>query len=85
MIVVLAVKPCEESSLGQEYFYSEVAENNICQVSTEVNCTDDYEDVFEEYSNLYLGENLDTLDLPPALPLKHHQIRAPARPPVPYL
>ena len=71
--------------MGQEYFYSYVVEDSICQVSSEVNCTDNYEDVFEEYSNLYLEANLETIDLPPPLPLKHHQIRAPARPPVPHM
>ena len=79
---VTAVKPCQNSSLEQGYFYSEVAENNV---SSKVSCQEDYEDVFEEYSNFYLGANIDSLDLPPPLPLKHHQIRAPARPPVTHL
>ena len=61
------------------------AEDYFCQYNSEVSCQDDYEDVFEEYSNLYFEANIDYLDLPPPLPLKHHQIRAPARPPVPHL
>merc|ERR1719322_1447328 len=90
----------ESPSLERESFFSAVEEFNASQsFSSDVICEEDYEDVFDEYTSLFnaapqefsksfevqdqMDSSLD-LDLPPPLPLRSHQIRAPARPPVPH-
>ena len=89
----------ESPSLEREYFYSAVEEFNASQsFSSDVICEEDYEDVFDEYSSLckeraeerssllvrgQVDSSLE-LELPPPLPLRSHQMRAPARPPVPH-
>ena len=89
----------ESASLEREYFHSAVEEYNASQsFSSDVIFEEDYEDVFDEYSSLCkkspeemisplvrceVDSSLE-VDLPPPLPLRFHQIRAPARPPVPH-